>query len=130
MTLDNDTWSAYFDSINVCAERLRAAVTLARVPLSPVRAGRNGELGAKGGLLEAISYDRPRDEIEVAIRQNGASGASLRYFVPSPRSVTVEDSALSKLICITDLAGLRTIVSIASVAPEFSTIGGVRRRGE
>ena len=86
MTLDNDSWSEYFDSINVCAERLRAAVTLARVPLLPARAGRQGERPARGGLLEAIRFNRQLDEIEVAISQNGASGASVRYFVSSPRS--------------------------------------------
>ena len=113
MTLDNDSWSEYFDSINVCAERMRAAVTLARVPLSPARAGR--QLGARGGLLEAIRFNRHEDEIEVAICQNGAAGVSVRYFVPSPRTVTVEDSSFSKLISITDADGLRTLVSVAAL---------------
>jgi len=123
MTLDNDSWIEYFDSINVRRERLRAAVTLARVPLSPARAGRREPLDASGGQLEGIGYNRPRDEIEVAIRHGGESGSSVRYFVPSPRSVTVEDSALSKLICITDCAGLRTVVSITSFEREFGAIG-------
>ncbi len=92
MTLDNDSWSEYFDSLGGCAERLKAAVTLARVPLSPARARRQGP-ALRGGLLEAISFDRRRDEIVVAICQNGASGASIRYFVAAPRSVTVEDTA-------------------------------------
>jgi hypothetical protein len=123
MTLDNDTWTEYFDSINVRSERLRAAVTLARVPLSPARAGRRQQLDARGGRLEAIRYNRPQDEIEVEIRSRADEGSSVRYFVPSPRSVTVEDSPLTKLICITDCAGLRTMVSIASFERELGAIG-------
>ncbi len=115
MTLDDDSWSEYFDSINDCAERLRAAVTLARVPLLPARAGRHGERPARGGLLEAIRFNRQLDEIEVAISQNGASGASVRYFVPSPRSVTVEDFSFGKLISITDSDGLSTVIHITSL---------------
>jgi hypothetical protein len=119
MTLDNDSWSRYFDSLGGCAERLKAAVTLARVPLSPARAGRQGASALTGGLLEAIRFDAGRDEIEVAICQNGAAGASLRYFVPAPRSVAVDDSSLSKVITITDAEGVRTLISIASLDAEF-----------
>lgn len=115
MTLDNDSWTEYFDSLSGCAERLKAAVTLARVPLWPARARRQGPPAATGGLLEAIRFDRRRDEIEVAICQNGAAGASIRYYVPAPRSVTVEESALSKLIAVTDAEGIRTLISIASL---------------
>jgi hypothetical protein len=123
MTLDTDSWSAYFDEINVFAERLKATVTLARVPLSPVRAGRTRAIDAKGGLLDSIRYNRSLDEIEIAIRRNGAADASLRYFIPAPRSVSVEDRTLSKLICITDRAGLRTMLSLVSYEPEFEAIG-------
>jgi hypothetical protein len=115
MTLENDSWSGYFDTLNGCAERLKAAVTLARVPLSPARAGRPGTHAAKGGLLESISFDRRRDEIVVAICQNGASGASIRYFVPAPRTVTIESYSLSNVISITDAEGVCTLVSIASL---------------
>jgi hypothetical protein len=119
MTLDNDSWGEYFDTLNGCAERLKAAVTLARVPLSPARAGRQGFHSMMGGLLETISFDRQRDEIEVAICQNGAAGASVRYFVPAPRSVTVDDSAPSKVIAVTDAEGVRTLISIASLDGDF-----------
>ena len=119
MTLDNDSWCEYFDTLNGCAERLKAAVTLARVPLSPARAGRQGLHSLMGGLLETIHFDRGRDEIEVAICQNGASGASVRYFVPAPRSITVEESSPSKVIAVTDAEGVRTLISIASVDGEF-----------
>ena len=115
MTLDNDSWSEFFDSLNSCSERLKAAVTLARVPLLPARVGRQEPIDARGGLLETIRFDRGQDEIEVAICQNGASGASVRYFVPAPRSVTVEDSSLTKVISITDAEGVRTLISVASV---------------
>ncbi len=115
MTLENDSWSEYFDSLNGCAERLKAAVTLARVPLSPARARRQGAHVASGGLLEAIRFDSGRDEIEIAICQNGAAGASIRYFVGAPRSVTVDDSSLSKVISVTDAEGVRTLISIASL---------------
>jgi hypothetical protein len=125
MTLDNGSWSEYFDSINVRAERLRAAVTLARVPLPPARAGRHGGRPARGGLLEAIRFNRRLDEIEVAISQNGASGASVRYFVPSPRSVTVEDFSFGKLISITDSDGLSTVISLTSLDHDR---GGPRSR--
>ena len=113
MTLDNDSWCEYFDSLNGCAEGLKAAVALARAPLFPARAERPNGIDVKGGLFEAIRFDRDRDEIEVAICQNGTSGASIRYFVSAPRSVTVEESALTKLIAITDAEGVRTLVSVA-----------------
>jgi hypothetical protein len=48
MTLDNDSWSELFDSIDVGDECLRATVTLARVPLMPVRAGRPHALVREG----------------------------------------------------------------------------------
>ncbi len=119
MTLENDSWSGYFDSLGSCAERLKAAVTLARVPLSPARAGRHGATALTGGLLEAISFDAGRDEIEVAICQNGAAGASIRYFVAAPRSVTVDESSLSKVITVTDAEGAQTLISIAGLDAEF-----------
>jgi len=119
MTLENDSWSEYFDSLNGCAERLKAAVTLARVPLSPARARRQDAHVARGGLLETIRFDSGRDEIEIAICQNGSSGASIRYFVPAPRSVTIEDSSLSKVIAVTDAEGVRTLISIASLDGEL-----------
>lgn len=119
MTLDKDSWSGYFDSLGGCAERLKAAVTLARVPLSPARAGRAGVHSLRGGLLEAIRFDPGRDEIEIAICENGGAGASIRYFVPTPRAVTVEDSALSKVIAVTDAEGIRTLISIASLDGDF-----------
>ena len=126
MTLDNDCWSSYFDEINVFAERLKATVTLARVPLSPARVGRASAIDALGGLLDSISYNRSLDEIEVAIRRNGTPDASLRYFVPRPRSVSVEDRTMSKVICITDRVGLRTIVSLASCDAKFDTLAPTR----
>ena len=119
MTLDNDSWSAYFDSLGSCAERPKAAVTLARVPLSPARARRLRATALTGGLLEAISFDAGRDEIEVAICQNGAAGASIRYFVAAPRSVTVDESSLSKVIGVTDAEGVRTLISIATLGGEL-----------
>jgi hypothetical protein len=126
MTLDNDSWSEFFDSLNSCTERLNAAVTLARVPLSSARAGRRRPIDARGGLLEAIRFDSRQDEIEVAICQNGASGASVRYFVPAPRSVSVEDSSLTKVIAITDAEGVQTLISVASL--EGEPRGNRRRR--
>jgi hypothetical protein len=114
MTIDDDSWSEYFDAINVSSERMRVTVTLARVPLAPVRAGREADVGARGGYLEEIRYNRHADEIEICICRNGAGEASLRYFIPCPRSLTVEEHELSKVICITDSAGLRTVVSLVS----------------
>ncbi len=119
MTLENDSWCEYFDSLSGRTERLKAAVTLARVPLSPARARQQGAHVARGGLLEAIRFDSGRDEIEIAICQNGAAGASIRYYVPAPRSVTVDDSSLSKVISVTDAEGVRTLISIASLNGEL-----------
>ncbi len=119
MTLENNSWSEYFDSLTTCAEGLTAAVTLARVPLSPARAGRPEADSLRGGLLEAIRFDARRNEIEVAICQNGTSGASVRYFVPAPRSVTVEETSMGKVIAVTDAEGVRTLISIASLDGEL-----------
>ena len=123
MTLDNDSWSEYFDSLGDRAERLKAAVTLARVPLLPARAGRHSLHSLRGGLLEAIRFDAGRDEIEVAICQNGSSGASVRYYIPAPRSVSVEASSLGKVIAVTDAEGVRTLISIASVDGDLGECG-------
>ena len=96
MTLDNDSWHEFFDELNSRGERLKAAVTLARVPLSPARARRPEPIDARGGLLEEIRFDRERNEIQVAICQNGTGGASVRYFVSAPRLISVDDLPCAK----------------------------------
>jgi hypothetical protein len=115
MTLDGESWVEYFDSLGVGEPRLKATVTLARVSLTPARA----ERAQPGGLLDGIRYDPGADEIEVEIQHATGQGGGLRYFVPSPRYVTVEEHEQAKMICVTDAGGLRTMINLVVVDAEL-----------
>lgn len=128
MTLDDDNWIDYFDSITSRGERLRATVALGRVPLSPARERRGGPDGGTGGLLDGIRYNPASDDVEICIWQGGAPAGRVRYFVPSPRSVTVEEGEGSKLICVTDSGGLRTMISLISLEAASAALQPGRHR--
>ena len=104
--LERESWSEYFDSLAQPRRRLLAAVALP---------GPDGDACWEDGdrPLHGISYNRPCDEIEIAVRLGPGLGAALRYFVDAPRAIVLEEAAPAvTLLRVTDARGAQTLIRL------------------
>ncbi len=108
-------WQEYFDAITAGGRHLKATVELARVSLSPGPADQGEPASRQDGLLAGIRYDRRQDEIEIRIRRRGARGHSVRFFLPAPRGVTIEERDEHKLIRVSDADGVCTEITLVEL---------------
>jgi hypothetical protein len=63
--------------------------------------------------LRAIAYDHHANELELVVGEEGQhSAGALRYFVPAPRAVAVEQSDDETAITVDDASGTRTLIRL------------------
>lgn len=72
---------------------------------------------AHGHRLLSISYDDRADEIEVHVGRP-ASETGLRYFIPEPRSIVVQESARALGVVVDDASGVRTVIELRPAATD------------
>jgi multidrug efflux pump subunit AcrA (membrane-fusion protein) len=110
--LSHETWSEYFDAVNL--EMPGAEVSIEIIP----RPGRS-QIEAGRLALQALTYDRRGDVIEVALARAGRGGTQvprvLRHIVDRPARVAVDSPVLlaPMTIAVDASDGARTVIRIA-----------------
>ncbi len=117
--LAHETWSEYFDAVNL--EMPGAEVSIEIIP----RPGRS-VIEAGRLALQALTYDRRGDVIEVSLARGGQSGTRassvIKHTVERPARVEVDSPVVLAPITIALDAsdGARTVIRIAR-EPELSS---------
>ncbi len=110
--LANETWSEYFDAVNM--ELPGAEVSIEIIP----RPGRS-MIEAGRLALQALTYDRSGDVIEVSLARGGRRAAHapsvLRHIVDHPARVEVDSPVLLApiTIAVDGSEGERMVIRIA-----------------
>jgi hypothetical protein len=106
--LDPENWADYLDSLTLRSEGLLVTVEVM-----------SGQLGDQVDVerlpLQAISYDRRDDVLEIAVGGRGVRyPVVLRHFISNPRTVSVEEASEldPEAILVTDTSGVRTLVRL------------------
>ncbi len=104
-----ETWSEYFDAVNL--EMPGAEVSIEIIP----RPGRS-VIEAGRLALQALTYDRTGDLIEVSLARGGPRVPSvLRHIVDRPARVEVDSPVLlaPMTLAVDGSDGVRTVIRIA-----------------
>jgi hypothetical protein len=107
--LHSEVWSEFFHQLERCCADSMATVDFQ---------ARGGERQAsrKRRRLRAIRYDGGRDVVELSAGGEGDLGPAVRYFIRSPRRITVEEASDGSRILIED--GSHGVTEIAIEEPD------------
>lgn len=107
--LNAQVWSDFFGQLDRCCTDALATVQfqLRGEERDPARRQRR---------LRSIRYDGERDTVELSAGGEEEAGPAVRYFIRSPRRITVEEAPTGSRILIED--GARGVTSIAIEEPE------------
>jgi hypothetical protein len=122
VTLHAEDWVGYFESIALHSDRW-----LASVALGWERA--NGDGTSSPRPLRTVAYDPHDDELEVAVGGEPARSPTLRYFVPSPRAITIEEFDHTRAVMVDDSRGLRTLIRLFGLPAKAATATPVHTGG-
>ena len=109
--LRSEEWAEY---LNAFSGRCSGSPT--RVAIEAPADGRGRDQLPGRRLLHAIDYDELRDMLEVSVGNGDPGRAALRFFIASPRTITVAEDDREHALLIDDSSGLRTVVSCAAQA--------------
>ncbi|HTY96192.1 MAG TPA: hypothetical protein VMB91_04075 [Solirubrobacteraceae bacterium] len=102
--LNSEVWSEFFRQLErSCADAMATVEFNAR--------GRERQPASKPRRLRAIRYDARRDVVELSAGGDVDLAPAVRYFIRSPRRVTVEEIAAGSRILIED--GAQGVTEIA-----------------
>ena len=109
--LNSEVWSEFFRQLErSCADAMATVEFHAR--------GRERQPSSKPRRLRAIRYDSRRDVVELSAGGDGELAPAVRYFIRSPRRVTVEEIPDGSRILIEDGAQGVTEIAIAEPDPQ------------
>ena len=102
--LNSEVWSEFFRQLErSCADAMATVEFNAR--------GRERQPSSKPRRLRAIRYDAHRDVVELSAGGDGDLAPAVRYFIRSPRRITVEEIPDGSRILIED--GAQGVTEIA-----------------
>jgi hypothetical protein len=102
--LNSEVWSEFFRQLErSCADAMATVDFNAR--------GRERQPSSKPRRLRAIRYDAHRDVVELSAGGDGDLAPAVRYFIRSPRRITVEEIPDGSRILIED--GAQGVTEIA-----------------
>ncbi len=110
LRLDVGDWVDYFSSLQVNCERWLACVELGSPTAKEERPDPRSPSRPFGRPLRTIGYDPHADELEIAVGGGVSQRPSLRYFVSSPRAITVEEFDHTRAVLVDDSNGDRTLI--------------------
>jgi hypothetical protein len=119
-----EDWVSYFDAIQLDRERW----------LTSVEVHERWAGGARPDArrpLRSIGYDAATDELQISVGGGEPRAPSLRYFVCSPRTITVEEFEHTRAVFVDDASGARTLIRLFDLpAPGTAIANGFTRASD
>ncbi|HTQ67888.1 MAG TPA: hypothetical protein VMI13_04295 [Solirubrobacteraceae bacterium] len=116
--LNSEVWSEFFHQLQRCCADALATVQF-HTP------GEERRRAQRRRPLRAIRYDARRDVVELSAGGEGDLAPAIRYFIRSPRRITVEEVAEGSRILIED--GTQGVTEIAIEEPDEQQASRVAR---